>query len=190
MKTKKIRWTKKEKDFLTNNYNTMLLKDMIKLSLFKNRNYNTLQWMSNVLGLYSKGNKGELSRAWRGGKYITTDGRIMLNKNGANCPYGDKREMVFEHVFVWWQHYPKNIIKSDEIIHHKDFNKLNNKITNLIKMKKIDHDKLHTNSRARCIKCMRFINKNRQHICHSGKDDGEDKNELNSKGGINGICKD
>jgi hypothetical protein len=45
--------------------------------------------------------------------------------------------------YLWRKHHPDNPIRRDENIHHIDFDRMNDTIENLQKMKKKDHDKLH-----------------------------------------------
>ena len=49
---------------------------------------------------------------------------------------------VMEHVYVVWKHTGR-IPNKDECIHHKDRNKTNNDISNLVLMTHSDHARLH-----------------------------------------------
>jgi hypothetical protein len=55
------------------------------------------------------------------------------------------------HNLVWNANHPKNKVKgsSPNLIHHKDGNKQNNAISNLEKVKKVDHDKDHLTKRRK-----------------------------------------
>ncbi len=60
------------------------------------------------------------------------------------CPYSDKKGNVKEHHYVWWLFYgDKDIIKEGEVIHHINEDYLDNRIDNLKKISKFEHQSLH-----------------------------------------------
>ena len=57
-------------------------------------------------------------------------------------PCANSAGKVMEHVYVVWKHTGQ-IPNKDECIHHKDRNKTNNDISNLVLMTQSDHARLH-----------------------------------------------
>lgn len=49
---------------------------------------------------------------------------------------------VKEHHLVWWK-FKKRLVPPGYVLHHKDENRLNNRITNLVLMTRKDHAILH-----------------------------------------------
>lgn len=58
-------------------------------------------------------------------------------------PFCNKSGYVREHRLVMEQHL-KRYLTQDEIVHHKDENTLNNDISNLEVMLKVEHDRMNT----------------------------------------------
>lgn len=70
-------------------------------------------------------------------------------------PNSTKNGYVLEHRIVVENHLGR-LLNTDEIVHHKDKNKKNNRIENLEVMKNIDHNRLHGFSKGKTyatIKC-------------------------------------
>lgn len=65
---------------------------------------------------------GDKNPAWKGGRMIDKDGYVLL--------YTGKRKYVREHRYTMEQHLDRKLT-SDEVVHHRDMNKQNNKIENL-----------------------------------------------------------
>ena len=53
-----------------------------------------------------------------------------------------KSRNIYLYQWIWEQHYKRRIPKG-MVVHHKDLNPLNNKISNLQLMTNSDHTKLH-----------------------------------------------
>lgn len=59
-----------------------------------------------------------------------------------------RNRYCYEHHLIYWQHY--GIVPNEnEIIHHKDGNKHNNDINNLVLITKKEHDSYHNRLRKR-----------------------------------------
>lgn len=81
--------------------------------------------------------KGENSFAFKNG--------WTINSAGYRCiKVGNK--YLYEHRIVM-EEFLNRKLKKDEVVHHKDKNKLNNCIENLQLMTKKEHDRLHTELR-------------------------------------------
>lgn len=93
--------------------------------------------MLNKIPNWKPTKKGE---TWQG--YIKLFGKY-------DCPYSDKRGRVFEHRYVWWKHYGNsNVISKDELIHHINGIKSDNRIENLQKIISDTHNKIHSKHRT------------------------------------------
>lgn len=89
--------------------------------------------------------KGENAFSFKGGS-ITYQG-YKANKI--------KGKYVLEHRTIIEKSLGRKLAK-DEVVHHKDGNKLNNTISNLQLMKKRDHDKLHLERIRERRKCQKI----------------------------------
>lgn len=80
-------------------------------------------------------NLGNKHAMWKGGISKTTNGylRIRINK-----------KYQFYHRYLMEKHLGRKLI-SKEIVHHKDHNRLNNNLNNLILMTNTEHGKYHAN---------------------------------------------
>src|SRR5690554_1665051 len=85
------------------------------------------------------GNRGELNPIYKGG-FISNYGYRRLRM--PDHPNADKSGYIFEHRLVMSQHLGRPL-RSDEHVHHKDGNKLNNDISNLEIITLEEHSRLH-----------------------------------------------
>ena len=69
----------------------------------------------------------------RGSGTITASGYIRIKVNGRN---------TLEHVHVWEQHHGRPVPAGHDL-HHRDFDKLNNDISNLQLVTKLEHKRIH-----------------------------------------------
>lgn len=84
--------------------------------------------------------KGEKHPRWIGGKLITPLGYRILHSTSAGLR--SKYRYIFEHRFVMEKHLGRPL-KKYEVVHHKNGNKLDNRIENLELLTKSEHDRLH-----------------------------------------------
>jgi len=70
------------------------------------------------------------------GKYYSYDKYIVLNKTP------DGRKQIKEHRYIMEQHIGR-LLSSEEIVHHKNGNKIDNRISNLEIMSRSQHNKVH-----------------------------------------------
>ena len=78
--------------------------------------------------------RGEKSFAWKGGRVVKTDGYIYIRHIPGHY--------MLEHRKVMEDRIGRKR-KKDEVGHHIDENRANNKIENLMLMKLVDHISLH-----------------------------------------------
>jgi hypothetical protein len=88
--------------------------------------------------------KGSKNPAWKGGRYIDKLGTrketvYILDREH---PSSDKRGYVSESRYVMEKHL-KRILSMEEIVHHIDGNRLNNRLDNLRVMLHGEHTTMH-----------------------------------------------
>lgn len=89
------------------------------------------------------GKRGKEHNRWKGGKTIDVHNYVKLYKPDF---YGaSKNGYVFEHRYKIIKKLKRNLRKN-EIIHHIDGNRQNNKLSNLLVLTKSKHISLHQNA--------------------------------------------
>lgn len=73
------------------------------------------------------------------GRYLTRAGYIMVNVYDAET---DRFRKVFEHRYVMEQHIGRKL-RPDEVVHHLNHNKTDNRIENLLILSSGEHTSLH-----------------------------------------------
>lgn len=89
--------------------------------------------------------KGSKNGMWKGGRYVDADGYIMVmakNHPRSRNGYVPEHRLKIEKKIGRY-------LGSDEIVHHKNEKKGDNRLRNLVLMKKLDHDRHHTTKRHR-----------------------------------------
>lgn len=84
--------------------------------------------------------------SWKGWRIINTQGYILIHK--PEHPFCTRDGYVREHRLVMEQHLGR-ILEPIEVVHHINGNIQDNRIENLQLMTKLEHHKLHHNSRDR-----------------------------------------
>lgn len=85
------------------------------------------------------GNREERNPIYKGG-FISNYGYKMIRK--PDHPNAGMGGYIFEHRYVMSKHLGRPLTE-DEVVHHKDENRLNNDITNLEIMSRSEHNQHH-----------------------------------------------
>jgi len=104
------------------------------------------------------GLKGILNDSWKSDVKITHYGYRKIR--ALDHPFKDIDDFVFEHRLIAEKYLltsensikvgDKSYLKDTYVVHHEDFNRLNNKVNNLKVMTKSDHIKWHWQIREQC----------------------------------------
>lgn len=89
--------------------------------------------------LKSKEKSGSNHPRWKGGREIHSTGHVLIWK--PNHPSANKGK-VLEHRLVMEKHLGR-VLKSSELVHHKNSNKSDNRIENLELMTRSQHINAH-----------------------------------------------
>lgn len=110
---------------------------------------NKLSQRKNKLGICKKcfhaESIGEKSLHWKGGRK-NNNGYVMIHK--PDHPNSDQQGYVREHRLII-EKYLGRYLKKDEIIHHKNGVKNDNRLENLLLVSKREHDFISANERIR-----------------------------------------
>jgi hypothetical protein len=85
--------------------------------------------------------RGENHPSWKGGRYIDAHGYVMIHcpKENATCKWDHYRK---EHTVIMEKYLGRELNKN-EIVHHIDGDKTNNKLDNLILCSNSEHRDMH-----------------------------------------------
>ncbi len=128
-------WSKKDLNFLINNYGWGNINELIKKL---NRKWNAIQHKANKMKIkrIRKGNCDIIRILGNNFNYTITNYGYMLISNPKL-----KISMMMAHRYIWEQANKRKIPKK-HYIHHKDGNKLNNNISNLNLIKSTEHQNI------------------------------------------------
>ena len=90
--------------------------------------------------LHKWNRKGEKSNGWKGGRSMDSYGYWRIYS--PNHPFRDSYGYVFEHRLVMEKHIGRYLSR-DELVHHINEIKTDNRIENLQLMTRIEHSKYH-----------------------------------------------
>lgn len=121
-----------------------------QISLLMNRSIGSIQHKAVRLGIKkdkeankivrSMARSGERSSNWKGGKRKTSKGHIQVLRKGH--PMADCSGYVMEHRIIMAE-YLGRVLEPNEIVHHKNGIKDDNRIENLEIMSAGEHTRLH-----------------------------------------------
>ncbi len=103
-------------------------------------------------GNHQYGLKGDKNKSWKGGRRVTSCGYIMVYDE--SHPFRDKRGYVFEHRIVAEKYLlnkknsviinGKRYLAHGYVVHHVNFDRMDNRVENLRVMESNDHRRLHS----------------------------------------------
>ena len=93
---------------------------------------------------------------WRGGRKINAKGHVLILKR--NHPLADANGYVLEHRYIMYEHMGRKL-NDDEVIHHINENKTDNRLENLQVMTRKEHTILHHKNKKRNIQTRIKISK-------------------------------
>lgn len=96
------------------------------------------------------GESREKNFNWKGGRFINDAGYIMIRQ--PEHPFANNIGYVREHRLIMEQHIGR-YLKREEIIHHRNEVKTDNRIENLEIINKSDHARKHNTKNRKCIFC-------------------------------------
>lgn len=108
-------------------------------------------------GNHQYGLKGEKNSSWNSDRRLSRYGYIQVRV--IDHPFRDKADFVFEHRLIAEKYLlneenpividGKRCLKKDYVVHHKDFDRLNNDIENLVVMLNSEHQSYHAKLNSR-----------------------------------------
>lgn len=98
-------------------------------------------------GVYNNHASGTRCGRWNDGKIISSQGYVRI-RVGKDHPLADPNGYAYEHLIVWVSSGRRRPEK-DEIIHHENGDKTDNRIQNLSLMSRAKHNSIHNQSKAR-----------------------------------------
>lgn len=118
-----------------------------KNKFFRPYRYSFKEWNNKKYcskSCYGESRKGEKSRNWKGGRKTSKMGYVEVYK--PDHFHADCNGYVKEHIFIITEHLHRSLSK-DEVVHHINGIKADNRIENLKLMKKGEHNSNHAKGR-------------------------------------------
>jgi len=128
-------WNTGKKNWMTQEHHDNLVKGTIR----RNKRHPISSEQAQINGMKATPISGDKHYAWKGGKKKSSRGYIY--KLAHNHPRAHNG-YVFEHILVMEKHLDR-YLKSNEIVHHINDNRTDNRISNLALMTRAAHNTLH-----------------------------------------------
>jgi hypothetical protein len=96
-------------------------------------------------GTHGNHARGSAHPRWNHGQLKSSHGYVKV-RVGKDHPLADPNGYAYEHLVVWMS-AGRPMPQPDEIIHHRDEDKANNRLTNLQLKKRSDHNAEHNSER-------------------------------------------
>ena len=164
------RWPKDETEELYNLYNKMTNRE---LEVYFNRTFLSIYKKAIKNGLYrdseisyknrSIAHKAEKSGNWNGGKRTTKKGYAQILQK--DHPRADVAGYVMEHIFIMSEHLGRDITL-DEVVHHKNGLKSDNRVENLEVMSFGEHTKHHHRGLKRSVETRKKMSEKAKQRTH------------------------
>lgn len=85
--------------------------------------------------------RGSAHPRWNPGRIISTEGYVLV-RLGIGHPLADSRGYAYEHLVVWAS-AGRRMPKPDELLHHDNEDKTDNRLDNLKLIKRAVHSQIH-----------------------------------------------
>jgi hypothetical protein len=112
---------------------------------------------------YHKSRRGKRSPNWKGGRKKTVHGYIELYD--PNHPHSDTNGYVKEHIAVVTKHIGRSL-EGNEVVHHVNGIRDDNRLINLELMDKADHIAMHMKNHVRSKEHCAAISMAKKNIAH------------------------
>lgn len=99
---------------------------------------------------------------WKPGGSVGSTGHVKI-RVGVGHPLADRNGYAYEHLLVWVSAGYRRPLPG-ELLHHKNEDKTDNRLSNLDLMTRAAHNALHNAERKRCETSGRFVGKS-----HAGR---------------------
>lgn len=94
-------------------------------------------------GKHGNHRRGHAHYRWNGGQKLSSHGYVKVHV-GVGHAHADPNGYAYEHVLVWWQSGGK-MPAANEVIHHRNEDKTDNRLENLELKTRVEHS-VHHNS--------------------------------------------
>jgi len=151
-----VNWTDDEVEKLRQMYPYVSNEHM---SLVLGRSINSIQRKASKLHIYkdkealkaikSRARSRWMAANWKGGRKKNKKGHVLVLAKGH--PYAEKNGYILEHRLVMCEYLGRALLPN-EIVHHKNGIKDDNRIENLEVMDRGEHTRLHNRERSRAKK--------------------------------------
>ncbi len=98
-------------------------------------------------GRHSNHVRGSMHYRWNSGRIVDQAGYAKV-RAGRSHPLADPNGYVFEHILVMASVLGRSLT-GDEVVHHKNGDRADNRIENLQLMTRAEHNALHNSERGR-----------------------------------------
>ena len=98
-------------------------------------------------GTHGNHARGSRHYRWNGGRMINADGYVKV-RVGPDHPLADPNGYAYEHLVVWIA-AGREAPAADELLHHVNGDRQDNRLANLAKMKRAEHNAHHLSERGR-----------------------------------------
>jgi len=98
----------------------------------------------------SKGTRGEANPNWRGGQWVSNEGRVFIripdNERHLH-PTRRKDGYIQRHQYVWNTAHPEDPVREGDVIHHRNEDRTDDRLENLEKTTQSEHAREHGRGR-------------------------------------------
>lgn len=85
--------------------------------------------------------RGSAHPRWNKDRLLSTEGYVKV-RVGVGHPLADSHGYVYEHLLVWAAS-GRRLPRADELLHHENEDKTDNRLSNLKRIKRARHSEMH-----------------------------------------------